>query len=254
MTVEDQAVRPYDHPADGLADGELHAFRARQLALRSQELSAALDLLEAIQRGGSLPTNRWRLARPAAGSPDPVPAALRQRLALDHTVAMGHSFGAATAFYASARDTRIHAAIGMDPWMFPLPRPFHRRAAHPLLVVNSETFHWAANLDALKGLLADNARLGGTASLMVTLRGTGHMDQSDMVAALPAYAMARLRPRSSTADPAQVLRANNDILLAFLKDSVGVPALRSTPTGGLPGDPAATAAFEARHNCTVDYV
>lgn len=236
MTVEKEQVRPYEHPTDGATDEHLHKFRSKQLHLRSQEVAATLDLLEKLNSGQDLPTNLWRALRN-----------VDFRGKIDHghqAVIMGHSFGAATAFFAASCDNRFGSVVGMDPWMFPLPSAFKVTQQLPTLIINSESFHWAANMSALKEYIRNNPK-----SLMVTLNGTGHMDQSDFTVAFPTVVTARFRP-SQTRNPQAVLRANNDIILAFLKEKVGMvlPDVHTT----LPTRSSEGLAFEKTHDCIID--
>lgn len=257
MTVEQEQVKPYDHPQEGLVDDEIHLFRTKQLAFRANEVSATIDLLDLLNKGHNVPANLWKLMHPSAL---PGQAALLESLVgsidCSRVVIAGHSFGAATAFYAAHKDHRISAAITMDPWMFPLPRPFDTDRQIPLLIINSENFHWNANLTALKALLDRNVELGSKldnphASMMVTLKGTGHMDQSDFTVALPSYVTDRFRP-GQTADPAGVLRTNNDIILAFLKYHCNLqPGYEAVP---FPKTKREKVRYEQEHNVTLDYI
>lgn len=258
MTIEQQIVKPYDHPEEGLGESELHQFRAKQLAFRSQEVSATLDLLQSINEGNP-PMNLWKLHHPEHSSNlEPVVNSLKSRLDFSDTVVMGHSFGAATGFFAASRDPRIRAVVAMDPWMYPLPSQFAHKTQYPLLVINSETFHWKTNLDSLKQLLHHNVQLGNGstsnhASLMVSLKGTGHMDQSDFTVALPAYVTERFRP-GQTSDPVAVLRSNNDIIMAFLKENAKIDIPSGAETLKLPDSEEDGARFESSQSCIIDYM
>lgn len=253
MTVEQELVKPYDHPVENIADDALHTFRARQLGIRTQEVSSTIDLLESINQG-SVPRNIWRLVNPSSSIiQSQAIDSLKNRLDFSKIVAIGHSFGAATSFFASSHDDRIKAVIGMDPWMYPLPRPvFSHGRPHPLLVINSEYFHWAANLDAIKSLLNDNNKSSEGSTMMVTLKGTGHMDQSDLTVALPPYVTSRFRP-NQTSDPTAVLRSNNDIILAFLQQKVGIMGLQYISIN-LPDDSDEVEEFQERQQCIVDFI
>ncbi len=253
MTIEQEQVKPYNHPEANLPDDEIHQFRSKQLLFRAQEVSATIDLMNMLNCGTDAPLNLWRLMHVNAPPYDSVLEGLKHRIDTLRTIALGHSFGAATSFFASSIDDRIKAVIAMDPWMYPLPRPFAHRSPYPLLIINSETFHWETNLTALKSLLHHNVSLskGKMPSMMVTLKQTGHMDQSDFTVALPSYVTSRFRP-NQTADPVSVLRSNNDIILGFLKDSCGYTNVKSSLS------PLRTEEerkkFETEFNCIIDYI
>lgn len=257
MTIEQQLVKPYEHPEDGLGESELHQFRAKQLAFRAQEVSATLDLLEAVNKGEA-PANLWKLHHPDhAANLQEVVSSLKGKLDFSKTVVMGHSFGAATSFFSASRDPRVRSIVAMDPWMYPLPSKFAHKTQYPLLVINSETFHWKANLDSLKQLLQHNVQLGNTssshASMMVGLKGTGHMDQSDFTVALPTYVTERFRP-GQTSDPVAVLRSNNDIILAFLKEKAKIDIPSGVETLALPKNDTERGEFETKQSCIIDYM
>lgn len=248
MTMEQDVVRPYEHPDPGMPETELHAFRTKQLAQRAREASATLDLLTAINQGRA-PPNIW----PGGGREgESVIAGLKGRLDLSRAAAIGHSFGAATSLMAASKDPRFHSVTAMDPWMYPLPSAFLHGPAAPLLVVNSETFHWAANLRALQRVVQHKQVAW---AMMVTLRGTGHMDQSDFTCAFPSYITLWFRS-GLTSDPTAVLRSNNDLILAFLQQKAHIALPSGASTVALPhanSIPEEKERFEAAHNCRVDF-
>jgi hypothetical protein len=75
------------------------------------------------------------------------------------------------------------------------------------------------------------------------------MDQSDMVAALPKFALSKFRPVLG-ADPHVVLRNNNDVILAFLKDKAGFTWLQLGRT--LPDPNSDPKEFEESFSCIID--
>lgn len=244
MTIEQEMVKPYDHPAESLVEEELHSFRSKQLSLRTEEVSANLDLLEAFDHGEP-PENLLNQALTQS------PHELKGRIDMSKCVAMGHSFGAATSIFASTKDDRIHSVVGMDPWMYPFPHNFALRRALPMLIINSETFHWPTNLRNVNAILDTNRQLSpSTSSLMITLKQTGHMDQSDLVAALPKFALSKFRPVLG-ADPHIVLRNNNDLILAFLKEKAGFSHLQLDRT--LPDPNSDPKTFEESFSCIIDH-
>jgi pimeloyl-ACP methyl ester carboxylesterase len=93
------------------ADATL-SFRRRnaQLHVRVTETLSSLDSLLRAARGEQAPLDRH------------LAALLMGRLDAQRVGVFGHSFGAATAVAAAARDTRITAAVLLDAWQLPLTR------------------------------------------------------------------------------------------------------------------------------------
>jgi len=143
---------------------------------------------------------------------------------------MGHSFGAATAFLATSMDPRLQSCIGLDPWMFPLGGDSFfepeiqksGRGGFNVRIINSATFHWKKNYDSMKLFLARNRELGFSGKMM-TVKGTGHQDQSDLPSALPEYIMSRFRPDKAT-NVHLALDINCKIILEFWKEGTGIVA------------------------------
>lgn len=247
MTLEQDTVRPYEHPDPALPETELHAFRSKQLAQRAREVSSTLDLVTEINQGKA-PQNLWP-QKPESAS---VLKKLKDRLNLDQVAVGGHSFGAATSFLGASQDPRFKAVVAMDPWMYPLPSTFLHAKNIPLLVINSETFHWAANLSALERVVKHEQT---SWAMMATLKGTGHMDQSDFTCAFPSYVTSWFRS-GLTSDPVSVLRSNNDLILAFMQRKARFDFPSGADTVSLleaNPKPEDKTRFEAAHNCHVDF-
>ncbi|PJF16784.1 hypothetical protein PSACC_03413 [Paramicrosporidium saccamoebae] len=215
--LQDETVLQYRHPPSN--DDEAHEFRATQLLHRTQEVSATIDLMLSDALSPSVwkqtsthePTDRGDLVT------DPL-SQFRGRIKKDFVAMAGHSFGAATGFLAAQKDHRIGSMLAFDPWMFPLPSNYNEKVqlrALPTLVINSSTFHWPSNLQSLAMLLQRNHELGSLQSMQITLNSTGHLDQSDFSAIIPAWIRNRYRS-GATADPVDVLTTNAQLNFAFL--------------------------------------
>jgi hypothetical protein len=216
---QDETVLQYRHPPKN--DDAAHEFRTLQLQHRRQEVSATIDLL-LTDDSQNMTANIWKAksARRSTSRDDFVEdplSLLKGRIQKVPIGICGHSFGAATSFLASQQDDRIGSVLALDPWMFPIPSDFITTMTRglPVLVINSETFHWPTNLESIATLLARNKELHGFPSMQVTVIGTGHMDQSDFSAAMPAWLFGRFRG-GGTAEPQQALATNTRLVTAFI--------------------------------------
>jgi len=155
---------------------------------------------------------------------------------------MGHSFGAATNIYSAQEDDRIKAVLSFDPWLYPLPHDFivnNMKRTMPMLSINSETFHWPGNMETLKAILEKNHQLCKSngqmkcPSMQVTVRGAGHMDQSDFCVIVPSWILERYRPRLTMEDPTAVLQTNTSLAKTFVDRVVGRQVDQLEPYGDL---------------------
>ena len=98
----------------------------------------------------------------------------KDRLDFDKFVLSGHSMGSATCFecclessgekvgISSKFRSAIQGILAMDPWMYPISRPYHfteYTPFKPILVINSEKFFWRENSDALESFLEKSQKI-----------------------------------------------------------------------------------------------
>lgn len=232
VTGPDEIVLQYQHPP--AHDEEAHRFRTSQLIHRREEVIRALDLLLPAELGSgqiSAAVNLWRGSSNPGSSPvrndlisDQSPLSLLQgRLSREQITLAGHSFGACTAIFAAQADERVSRVLALDPWLFPLPHDWTIERASSTLVICSETFHWPGNQKAIDDLL-NRLQAGGAPWIaQLTIKGSGHMDQSDMSVMLPAWLVSRFRdPQLS--DPYEILALNTKLSEEFIR--VGKTSLR----------------------------
>lgn len=106
-----EARLPMTLPAE-----EIYGVRSGQLAIRVQDILFALDNLAAINEG------RSPCSSELCGSRNTHWETLVGKLDTESVGLIGHSFGGATAVVAAAQDSRVQAVLGLDAWMFPLPK------------------------------------------------------------------------------------------------------------------------------------
>lgn len=140
---------------------------------------------------------------------------LADRLDLQNVTLMGHSFGAASALTALAGEggDGFKQAVLLDTWMFPLKsEQIDKRVNHPLLFVNTQTFHIASNVRSLQPLLE-----GSSQRDMFTIRGTTHESQTDSVFVVGRW----LNWFMKKLDAELALRINSALVLRFLQERTG---------------------------------
>uniref|UniRef100_UPI00358F84D6 platelet-activating factor acetylhydrolase 2, cytoplasmic-like n=1 Tax=Myxine glutinosa TaxID=7769 RepID=UPI00358F84D6 len=176
-------------------------LRNKQVEIRAEECIRALHLFEDFQNGcpveNLLPV-------------DFKFTSFQGCIDLKRVAIMGHSFGGATAILAAHKEADFRCAIVLDGWMVPLHEDLLPVVKKPLFFINSETFHWPVNVAAMLVLLSNQP-----ANRMITLLGTGHLNQSDCPFAVSGY-LGRLLGTRGPLDPKEAMRINNCASLAFL--------------------------------------
>lgn len=222
---QDETALQYQHPLPQWDDSEAQQFRNKQLQHRQQEVSALIDALVKVSPD-KVPENLWKIHSGREASTrsdiDDVLPELRDRIDARAITMAGHSFGAATTFFASREDERIQAALVLDPWMYPLPASFLQEGIGrpiPLLGITSETFSWPGNKTALAKAFQVHREHQGHAR-QITIQRSGHLDQSDFTVVVPDWLLRRYRNVSGV-DPRWVLEVNSKMVRAFMDRVVG---------------------------------
>lgn len=213
MTIDQKGrVFPYRAGPSGLTLPMVdYTYRAAQMRHRLHEMHSAVRFMRRLDDAGDCD----RLVSP---HPKQQLSMFRGRLLTERLIMLGHSFGAGTCLAASQQIPAVSCCIAWDPWMFPMPQPQLQisRRNLDLLVVLNEKFSWPENDVAIHRHLQDmrnDSHLLG----QVCMRGSGHMDQSDLASIVPARIIRLLRPGSSIPrDPHSVLQANVDLAAAHL--------------------------------------
>ncbi|KAL3092712.1 hypothetical protein niasHS_007921 [Heterodera schachtii] len=82
-------------------------------------------------------------------------AQFKNRLALDHCVCMGHSFGAASSLSACAEyPSLFNACVLLDAWLYPVERRMYPATVQPVLMLNASKWQWPRNVRRMQRLLA----------------------------------------------------------------------------------------------------
>lgn len=184
---------------------------------RPQEMSLTVDMLQAMNAGGA-GDNLWK-SREKEYYPEQM-GALKGRMDFSRLVAMGHSFGGATALMASALDTRIKRLVALDPWMYVLtgtspPAPI------PTLIIHTKRFQRPEDMAQIQAI-AEAAEGGRVVQLP---DDAGHLDQTDMsclgVGGRPAEMFTPRRFRhlldfTHSKDAAGTIKLNNKLIMDFL--------------------------------------
>ena len=146
-----------NNPAALPADAPEEAFQQATetlVATYAADLRYVLDQLALVSSGA--------IARPLAG-----------RLDLGRVGVYGHSTGGGATVLLCAADPRCQAALGMDPWLGPVPRPvISAGLRQPYLAIMSEDWSSPANDALLDTLLATGSR----DNEKMTIAGTNHYD------------------------------------------------------------------------------
>ncbi|XP_030746400.1 platelet-activating factor acetylhydrolase-like [Sitophilus oryzae] len=128
---------------------------------------------------------------------------------------MGHSFGGATALYTLSKRSEFKVGVLLDPWMFPVKNEnLEEKITQPLLFINTQTFHIAANVDAMSKLLSSDCVRN-----MYTIKHTTHENQTDSVLLIGYW----LNWFMKKLDPLVALRINNSLIFTFLNKHINFP-------------------------------
>lgn len=189
-----------------------YSVRNKQVLKRSEECRKALDLLHDIHKG-VVPCNVLSDLPQEADVEFDIKQLVGQ-MDLDNITMMGHSFGAATALVTLANEPRLSLGVLLDTWMFPVKdERLAERVTQPLLFVNTQTFHIACNVRALRPLLDMDARQ------MYTIRRTTHESQTDSVFVVGHW----LNWFMGKLDAELAMRINNALVLRYLSQHTGCP-------------------------------
>ncbi|XP_022109541.1 platelet-activating factor acetylhydrolase-like isoform X2 [Acanthaster planci] len=195
-----------------LVEGDDFEIRNNQLSQRAEECTRALDLLLKMNSG------------------EPVVNALNDKfdgsmfkgkLDSDKVAICGHSFGAATALLTLSQDKRFKCSVALDAWLFPVDKSTYADIHQPVLLINTEKFHWPANVARMIRLVPEFDEPTNDRR-MITIRGTIHQSQTDF-AVLFRQSAARLLHFAGSLDPTLAMELNLHATLAFLSSQLGLP-------------------------------
>ncbi|KAI5865859.1 platelet-activating factor acetylhydrolase, isoform II-domain-containing protein [Durotheca rogersii] len=175
-------------------------LRNAQIEMRMSEIEEAYHVLGLLNsgQGASVYSSNLRKKGNAGSSSQGLEgvawSSWEGRLLLRRGVtAMGHSFGGVTTVEIVRESDRfpyIGQGILLDVWGPATPKVgelTHQSLRKPLLAVNSEAFmYWAENFERL-GDIASEAKSGGAACWMMTVKGSTHLSQTDFAVLYPRW-------------------------------------------------------------------
>jgi predicted dienelactone hydrolase len=155
-----------------------------------------------------------------------IPSPLTGKLDLTRVGVYGHSTGGGATVVMCAADPRCKAALGMDPWVGPVPRPvLEAGLRQPFLAMMSQSWSSPDNSALLDTLLA--AGTGDQAKMAIA--GTSHYDFTMLPLLTPLAPALGLK---GPIDGQRGMQIITDYLVAFFDHS-----LKGTGTVDRPGYP-----------------
>ncbi|KAI8617790.1 platelet-activating factor acetylhydrolase [Chytriomyces sp. MP71] len=183
------------------SDQDEYTFRNDQLMQRAREVEEAMQLLRDLDRGTVI-TNLL-----SNNLPD-----FKRRLDLQSAVIMGHSFGGVTALYAlQLPGTPFIAGVILDPWMMALPT--YSAITVPILSIQSEVFHWPANVQQMQKLF--NQPSANILNQFSVVKGTKHQDISDVPSLV--FGILKLVRQQGAVAPKVVHSTYDSLVTGFLQ-------------------------------------
>ncbi|KAM6185130.1 platelet-activating factor acetylhydrolase [Rhynchocyon petersi] len=183
------------------------SFRNKQVRIRAQECSRALDLILDLDHG--IPVkNALNLDFELKQLKDSID---RNKIAI-----IGHSFGGATVIQTLSEDQRFRCGIALDAWMLPLGEEVYSRVPQPLFFINSEKFQYCDNICRMKRLYAPDRE-----RKMITIKGSVHQNFDDFTFTT-GKVTAYIFGLKGDIDSNVAIGLNNKASLAFLQKHLGL--------------------------------
>ncbi|XP_064406355.1 platelet-activating factor acetylhydrolase-like [Halichondria panicea] len=204
---------------------EQYPFRNKQVKKRSSDARRALDLLRLLNEGA--PVGNLLEVDLDFGQ-------FKGRLDLNMAGMMGHSFGGATVIQTLSEDQRFKCGVCLDVWMLSVHKNHENgfTIQQPLIFINSSDFHWKENIEQMTKMTKPSNEQGLSVARMITLMGTNHYYQSDVLFTFPSRADKSF---TSTLDVVTAHRVNMDVSHAFLKRHLLMDSSYQGPIPNLDG-------------------
>ena len=155
----DSTIADYRSDLTGVADSL--QIRKKQISTRAKDISFIIDKIEKIQN-------------------NKIVSELNNRLDLSKISVGGHSYGGATAVYASSLDNRIVSCLALDGWFSPLPDEVISSGIQiPILCIGRPSWEdsdYPLNYDKLTTLI-DNSK---SDKFNIFIKNTLHLDFTDI--------------------------------------------------------------------------
>ena len=140
---------------DGIDENAGWDIRAKQLGIRSGDISFILD----------------RLSMNFFADPD-----LAKIIDFNNIGVFGHSFGGSTSLFTTYNDDRIDAVFGLDTWFMPIPsRLINQDLKKPFVHLGQVNWEKSNNYLILDTLASNNSNL----SVHFSVEGSTHFDFTD---------------------------------------------------------------------------
>jgi len=147
-------------------DDNEYEVRNSQINHRSAEIIRALDLVYAMNNGGTIENVSDDASNSDLGL-------FKSSMDLNNLYLMGHSFGGSSAILASS-DNRVKSVFVLDPWMFPLAKQKFE-IDKPLTVMNTANFVNEKNLKVIKEAANNNDYVN-----FDVIKGGVHLSSTDI--------------------------------------------------------------------------
>ena len=215
----------YRHISLLRSDKTVYEIRNKQIHQRVKECSRTIDLLEALTTGRQINNvlDKQFDCNEFKGLID-----------LDSIVAMGHSFGGATAIMCLGADQRYKLGVSLDPWMFPIKEESFDSITKPLLIINTDDkfLQRKPNLNKMLELFRNSEENTEDNREAININESIHLNQSDVVFLLNRLKLF-FRMTSifisrkgfsgySNCDPFTVHDINNYLSLKFIFKHLGI--------------------------------
>ncbi|GAN05816.1 platelet-activating factor acetylhydrolase-like [Mucor ambiguus] len=185
---------------------EIWGFRHHQLRHRVSEVDLCLAALDEIALKGLNDANAPHF---------------KGKLDMNSLVMAGHSFGGATTMLTlNERNTRFQCGVLLDPWAQPLMMMVdkHVQIKKPVVAILSEQFtFWPDNFESVKELI-DNSTCSNE-SICLTLNGTEHQHQSDVLLVLRYFTIFDFRSPFQI-DPVRAIDLNTEAAVTFINKCI----------------------------------
>jgi len=150
-----------DYRSDLTGNTDSLQLRKKQINTRAEDISFVFDQIEKIQK-------------------NKIISKLNNSLDLNKISVGGHSYGGATAIYASSLDNRIISCIALDGWFSPLPDEVISSGINiPILCLGRpswENSDYPLNYDKLKALIKNSK----SDKFNIFIKNTLHLDFTDI--------------------------------------------------------------------------
>eukprot|EP00731_Ephydatia_muelleri_P028418 Em0020g62a len=201
-------------------------LRHTQLCQRVKDVKQVVDLFNILNEGGTIKNMM------------PNDFDFRQfqgRLNMDMVAMMGHSFGGGTTLQSLSEDGRLKCGVGLDSWMVPIHRDLDSQGIQqPLLLINSHSFQWKENVERMMKYVTEPDSSGTRRRSIITIRGTNHYNQVDILFVMPRFVVSSEKFRSPL-DPAVAHSLNMELIHTFLRRHLLLDVNFQHPVANLDG-------------------